>query len=90
MAKSMSLQLIYDELLHVSPSFGWNQLLSLIRWQLDHGTEHGYSFGFYAMRIVRASREAHAQQEESKAVLRKKSSAQSLSEIMQTAMNVQG
>ena len=90
MAKPMSLQLIYDELLQVSPAFGWNQLLSLIRWQLDQGYKHGFSFGFYAMRIVRAAREEQAKSEESRAVLRKKSSAQSLSEIMDTALNVQG
>lgn len=88
--KSMSLQALYDELLDVSPQFGWNELLNLLRWQLDQGNEVGFSFGFYAKKIILASRQDQARGRERVASLRKKSAPETLSSIMQTALEAQG
>ena len=90
MRKTTSLQALYDELLNVSPQFGWNELLQLLRWQLDQGNEVGYSFGFYARKIILASRQQQAEARERVASLRGKSSAQPLSALVRTAMEVQG
>ena len=86
----MSLQALYDELLHVSPQFGWNELLNLLRWQLDQGHEVGFSFGFYARKIILSSRQQQAESRERVASLRGKHSAQPLSTLIRTALEVQG
>ena len=90
MRKTMSLQALYDELLHVSPQFGWNELLQLLRWQLDQGNEVGFSFGFYAKKIILASRQEQARGRERVASLRKKSTQEGLSAVIQTAMEAHG
>ena len=86
----MSLQALYDELLHVNPTFGWNELLQLLRWQLDQGNEVGFSFGFYARKIILASRQQQAEQREHVATLREKSAPETFSSVIQTAMTVEG
>ena len=88
--KSMSLNALYSELLQVSPQFGWNALLNLLRWQLEQGNEVGFSFGFYAKKIILASRQEQARERERVASLRKKSAPENLSAIMHTALNVHG
>ena len=90
MRKTMSLQALYDELLQVSPVFGWNELLNLLRWQLQQGNEVGFSFGFYAKKIILASRQHQAESRERVASLRKKSAPEPLSAVLQTAMDIQG
>ena len=86
MRKTMSLQALYDELLLINPTFGWNELLQLLRWQLDQGCETGYSFGFYARKIILASRQHQAESRERVASLRGKSDPSSMSSVVSTAM----
>ena len=90
MRKTMSLQALYGELLQVNPTFGWNELIQLLRWQLDQGNEVGFSFGFYAKKIILASRQHQAESRERVASLRKKSAPENLSSILQAAMDVEG
>ena len=90
MRKTMSLQALYSELLQVNPTFGWNELLQLLRWQLDQGNEVGFSFGFYAKKIILASRQEQARGRERVASLRKKSTPEGLSAVIQTAMEAHG
>jgi len=86
----MSLRALYGELSQVSPDFGWNELLKLIGWQLRQGNDVGFSFGFYARKIILASREDQAKARERVASLRKKSAPEALSMAFQTALEVGG
>ena len=90
MRKTMSLQALYDELLLINPTFGWNELLQLLRWQLDQGNEVGFSFGFYARKIILASRQHQAEARERVASLRGKSDPSSMSSVVSAAMEAHG
>lgn len=90
MAKTMSLKALYEELLHVSPVFGWNELLQLLSWQLRQGNEVGYSFGFYARKIILASRQRQAESRERVASLRGKTDPSTMSSVMQAAIHAEG